>query len=91
MFITAVLCAGPGFSQNLAAARTVHAMSGRVIHAVHISAPTASRYVNFLVSSFSSGFRGQSAFESVGTPDAAGILVALLTSNLFIVDSTYKY
>ena len=60
-FNAAFLCASTGFLQNLATARTTHAMSGRIIVAVHMRAPAACRYENIDIF-FSSGVCGSSAF-----------------------------
>ena len=63
-----LLRASPKFSQNLATVRTTHAMSGRVIVTVHMSAPTAYQYENLNISSSSSGVCGSSTFERLAPP-----------------------
>ena len=79
-----------GLSQNLATARTAHAMSGRAIVAVHMSAPTASRYGNFDKSSFSSGVGDLSGFERVGTREEPGVLL-VSTPNFSTIDFILKF
>ena len=75
---------------DLAIARTAYSMSVHVIAAVHMSASITSWYGNLEISSFSSGICGSFAFESVGTPEEAGILLASSTSNFSTIDLTYK-
>ena len=72
-------------SQNLTTARTANAMSGRVIVAVQLSVPIASRHGNLDTSFFSSGVRGSYAFETVDIPEIADILLAVSMLNVYTI------
>lgn len=66
------VCTEPGY--NAYRVRNIRPCRRRQPH----KRPIASWYGNVFISSASCGFRGPSSFESLGTPDAAGIPLAFL-------------